>query len=134
MDLRSLALQSGKGAVGGFIVFAVRLRFELLSEVAGVVRTEGAQRTEQRMRSAGEFGPAAARDGAAEVVEEMRRVIVEESDQPLLQRRVAVELIKEFFPGEGGERPGLAPAAGVPTATMRSSSASNAGLCSGLER
>ena len=107
VNFSSFALEGGEGAVGVFIIFIVRLRFELLGEVAGVVRTECSQGAEQRMRGAGEVGGVAARDGAADVVEKARRVFVEERDHPPHQRLVAIELIEELFPGEDGTEPVL---------------------------
>jgi hypothetical protein len=80
VNFRSFAFKVGEGAVGLLIILIVRLHFQLPDEVVGVVRTE--RRAKQRMRGVGEVAGAAARDGAADVVEETGRVLGEEGDPP----------------------------------------------------
>ena len=46
VNFSSCALEGGEGAVGVFIIFSVRLRFELLGKMAGLLRAERAQRAE----------------------------------------------------------------------------------------
>jgi hypothetical protein len=80
MNFSHSAIKGGEGSVGIFIVFVERLRFELLSEVVGVVGAEYSQGSKQRMRGAGDVAGAAARDGATNIVEKPRRVFVKQPD------------------------------------------------------
>ena len=110
MDCRGypggFAFERGERFSSVFMIFIVSLRFELLGEAMCGFRAEGSQGAEQRMRGAGEVAGTAARDGAADVVEQARRVFVEERDHLPHQRLVAIELIEEFFAAEDGQRCG----------------------------
>ena len=58
------------------------------------------------MRGAGEIAGAAARDGAADVVEKTRSVFLKERDHPLHQSLITIELIEESFAAESWQGSG----------------------------
>src|SRR5687768_4832467 len=100
VNLGGGALQCREGAIDLFVVSLLRLRFQLASEAEGMVRAERPKRAEQRVRGAGELGSVAAGDGAADRVEQLWRILMEQRDHPLHQRFVAIELIEKFFARE----------------------------------